>query len=265
MIWKKYSLEIEDLVWFNMMNIPFVKEWGSWIVFLSSSIIGMLIGFKSSLLFINFENIFLLLLGMAIIINAKAPISSLIKTRDIYNSNLIWTFIFILTGSLIIFFLMFETRSIMQLSFIVILIVIYFLLIIITREHFILSELIAFSIITSSSYVMYYYITGDSGFKLYIGVLLFFAASVFKVRMRLKMDVFHRVLMILYCVLCVFIYSLLSISLIPLIPLLENISLSIHPQKYSLKYTGYMELIKSIVFMVIFTLLYPAWFLFSII
>jgi len=238
------------------MNIPFVKEWGSWIVFLSSAITGMLIGLKDSTS-IHFKNIFLLLLGMSIIMNAKTPISSIIKAKSIYNSNTIWAGIFILIGSSIIFFLMFKRRSIVQLSFIVILIVTYLLLIIITREHFILSELIAFAIITSSSYVMYYYITGDSGLKLYSGVLLFFTASVFKVRMRLKMNVFHRALMILYCILCVSVYSLLSISIIPLIPLLENISLSIYPQKYSLKYTGYMELIKSVVFVVIFTLSYP--------
>lgn len=238
------------------MNIPFVREWGSWIVFLSSSIIGVLIGIKTSPLSIDFKNIFLLLIGMSIIMNVKAPLSSIIKSKDIYNLNLIWAILYLLTGSLIILFLILGTRPVLQLSFIIILIIVYFLLVSITREHFLLSELIAFAIITSSSYVMYYYITGDPEFRLYIAVLLYFSASVFKVRMRLRMNAFYRILMVSYCTFCAFIYSLLSISLIPLIPLVENILSSITLKRYSLRHTGYIESIKGVIFIVLIVLLW---------
>jgi hypothetical protein len=233
------------------MKIPVVKEWGSWAVFSSSCLAGLITGLKTKpwLAGRDYTNLTVLtVLGLVFLINAKNPLASALRSKG-NKEHVRWFLFFALSGfALLIPFL---TEGIKEFQVFALLVVSYFVLLSLGKEHHIAAELNGFALLTVSAPVVYFAVTGEMSWKLYLAVTIFFSAGVLKVRLRLRKTLLFRLLLILYCITSAVIFYYMNISLLILLPFIENIVTALWLREEKLRTTGYTELVKSILFTVI--------------
>jgi hypothetical protein len=234
------------------MNIPVVKEWGSWAVFVSSVLAALVAALLTRPWETgrDFANVTALtVLGLALLINSKNPLASSLRTRGSKKEHVFWFLFFSVSGiALLIPFLIEGTRSF---AFFSVLVLSYGILLYRGKEHSLFTEFIGFSLLTLTAPVIYFTVTGEMSLKLYVSVLLFFCAGVFKVRVRTRKTLKYRWIMALYCAVAVILYLIMSTSVIILLPLLENLVSVIFMREEKLRTTGYTELIKGIMFIIL--------------
>ena len=234
------------------MKIPVVKEWGSWAVFISSLLAGLVTGLLTS----TRETgrgipalTALTIAGLAFLVNSKNPLASALRTRWKKKEHVFWFLFFSVSGlALLIPFLRdgiktFSIFSVLALS--------YGILLYKGKEHSLFAEYNGFALLALSAPVIYFTVTGELSLKLYAAVLLFFGAGVFKVRVRTRKTLKYRWLMALYCAVAVVLYSLMNISVVMLLPLIENLISVISMREEKLRVTGYTELVKGIMFIIL--------------
>ncbi len=236
----------------NFQKIPFVKEWGSWAVFIYSCSIGLVAG----LLTLPWETgddyslrTLSAILGLAFLVNSKAPLASLLRTGGKDREYLGWFLFFALAGSALLTPFLVDWPFIVFISFLLVLS--YLVFVLRNKEHYLLAELNGFALLALSAPIVYFVVTGDISWKLYAAVLIFFWAGVLKVRVRLRKTYLYRVIMLIYCATAPLFYYCLEISVILLLPLLENIVSLILMREERLRTTGNIELIKGAVFLVL--------------
>jgi hypothetical protein len=233
----------------NAMKIPVVKEHGSWVVFIFSSVIGIAAGLRSrpwrgegDLLFVPV----LTIMGLAALINSKSPLASALRAKSGKMPHLAWFTFFAVAG---IFMLSpFLYSGFKTVVVFLPLVACYVILLSFDMEHKLLVELLGFSILSLSSPSVYFTVTGEMSYRLYLAVFIFFGAGVFKVRMRLKKDLKYRLLMILYCAFSLVIFHLTDMILYILLPLVENIVSAVRMREEKLRTTGNIELVKGLMF-----------------
>ncbi len=234
------------------MSIPFVKEWGSWVVFVSSWIAALITGLSMRPWLTGREfilNTFLCISGLTLLINSKNPLVSVVRTKGGDREQLKWLFFFGLTGTaLLIPFMVTGPGRFLLFS---LLILSYLLMLSSGKEHHILAELNGFALITLPAPIVYFVITGEMSLKLYIAVFMFFAAGVFKVKVRIKKTAAYRLFMGLYVFIVAIVFSFLEIPLVLIIPLIENIITVLWLREERLKTTGYIELTKGVLFLML--------------
>ncbi len=236
------------------MKIPLVKEHGAWFVFLFSSAAGIIAGLRQPTAEQSYSYMVLAVVGMALLINAKAPALSLIRSVSRRGENTAWLAIFFFSGILCL--MPFLVRGLIPFIFFAPIILCYFLLAAFDKEHLIITELIGFSLLSAGAAVTYFIFAGELSLKLYAAVFVFFSAGVFKVRLRLKKTLLFRQIMVIYCIAAAGIYTLMGISALILLPLLENILFSFWLREEKLKVTGNTELVKGLVFLLLFSLFF---------
>jgi len=245
------------------MKIPIVKEYGSWAVFGSSSLAALFAGLMTRPW--NAGRDFsgttcMTILGLIFLINAKVPLSSLLRSKSFTESgesdtgkhnreSLYWFIFYMITGMLLLvpflieglgYFICFSA-----------LVISYSMLMSRGKEHHLFAEINGFALLTLSAPVIYFTVTGDVSMRLYIAVLVFFVAGVLKVRVRIRKTSAFRIAMLCYCAASAIIFYLLDISLILLVPLFENIISAIWLREEKLKTVGDIELTKGIIFIVL--------------
>ncbi len=234
------------------MKIPVVKEWGSWAVFVSSSLAALVAGLLTHPWQTgrDFANVTALtVLGMAFLINSKNPLASALRARRNKKEHVLWFLFFSVSGlALLMPFLLDGIRSF---AFFSVLVLSYGILLYKGKEHSIFTEFNGFALLTLAAPVIYFTVTSELSLKLYAAVLLFFGAGVFKVRLRTRKTLKYRWIMVLYCAVAVILYSILNMSVIILLPLLENLISVIFMRDEKLRTTGYTELIKGIMFIIL--------------
>jgi len=232
------------------MKIPFVKEWGSWVVFSSSCLAGLVTGLSTRpwLSGRDFAEVTVLtVMGLVFLINSKNPLASALRSRG-KKRHVRWFLFFAVTGlALLIPFL---TEGIKTFQVFALLAVTYVILLSFGKEHHLAAELNGFALLTISAPVVYFAVTGAMSWKLYIAVTVFFSAGVFKVRLRLRKTPLFRMVMILYCATSAVLFYYINISLLILVPFLENIATALWLREEKLSTTGYTELAKGILFIV---------------
>lgn len=231
------------------MRIPVVKEHGSWVVFIFSSIVGIAAGLRvrpwqgdRDFLFVPV----LTIIGLTFLINSKASLASALRTKTGKKPHLIWFVFFSLSGTLFLTpFLYYGLKT-----FIVFfpLVACYVILLSLEMEHKLFVELLGFAILSVSAPVVCFSVAGEMSFRLYLAVFIFFAAGVFKVRMRLKKNLTYRVLMIFYCAFSLLVFFLINVPLLILAPFIENIVSAIRMRDEKLRTTGNIELVKGLIF-----------------
>ncbi len=234
------------------MKIPFVKEWGSWAVFVSSCIAALVAGFLDRPWDTGRDSDALTvftIMGLAFLINSKNPLAAVIRSKGKNKEHVGWFLFFSIAGLLQL--LPFLIQGFGEFWPFSLLLISYSLLLSKGKEHHLIAELNGFAMLTLSAPVVYYAFTGDMSLKLYAAVLIFFAAGVFKVRVRLRQTLFYRWLMVLYCAAACAVFYMLHISVIMLLPFIENIATAVWMREEKLKTTGYTELVKGIVFIVL--------------
>jgi hypothetical protein len=234
------------------MKIPFVKEWGSWAVFVTSCLAALIAGlltrpWETAREFGSLTT--LTIVGLAFLINSKNPLAAVIRSKGQKKEHIGWFLFFSITG--LLFFVPFLIEGITYFWPFALLIVSYSIFLWMGKEHHILAELNGFAMLTLSAPIVYFAVTGEMSLKLYAAVTVFFAAGVFKVRVRIKKSPFYRWVMVFYCVAACLAFYFLSISIMLLLPLTENIMTSILMREEKLKTTGYTELVKGIIFIIL--------------
>jgi hypothetical protein len=233
------------------MKVPVVKEWGSWAVFSSSCLAGLITGLNTKpwLAGRDFTHVTVLtVIGLVFLINSKNPLASALRSRG-KKRHVRWFLFFAVTGlALLVPFL---TEGIKTFQVFALLAASYVVLLFTGKEHHLAAELNGFALLTISAPVVYFAVTGEMSWKLYIAVTVFFSAGVFKVRLRLRKTPVFRLVMILYCISSAILFYYINISLIILIPFLENIATALWLREEKLSATGYTELAKGILFIVL--------------
>jgi len=238
------------------MKIPVVKEWGSWAVFSSSCLAGLITGLKTQpwLAGRDFTKVTALtILGSAFLINSKNPLALALRSKG-KKEHILWFLFFTLTG--LVFLIPFLIEGIKTFQIFAILIASYFILLSSGKEHHLAAELNGFALLTISAPVVYFAVTGEMSWKLYLAVTAFFAAGVFKVRLRLRKTPLFRLIMVFYCAAAAVIFCIADISIFILLPFIENIMSALWLREERLSATGNMELAKSILFIALIGLLW---------
>ena len=245
------------------MNIPIVKEYGSWAVFCCSCLAALSAGLMTRPWDSGREFSYITLMtiiGMIFLINAKVPFSSLLRARSFNESgesdtgkrsteHMYWLLIFVIAGlGLLVPFLMDGFRYFIGFS---ILVISYAILMKRGREHHLIAEINGFALLTLSAPIIYFTVTGDVSMRIYAAVLIFFVAGVLKVRVRIKKTPLYRGSMVTYCLAAAVVFHLIHIPLILLVPLLENIVSAIWMKEVKLKTVGDIELTKGILFILL--------------
>lgn len=236
------------------MKIPLVKEHGSWVVFILSSLSAIFTGiYAYPMDKVPYLELILTVLGIAFLINSKKPLTTALKTKAERGINIYWFLAFSLGGTAMT--LPFLVTGITQFLMFIPLIIIYVILLLRGKEHSLIAELIGFSLLCVSAPVIYFVLTENFSLRIYLIVFMFFAAGVFKVRVRMRRSIQYRVMMLIYCLMVFLIFRYLGVSTIILLPLIENVFTSLWIREEKLKTTGQIELVKGVVFMLLFILL----------
>jgi len=236
----------------SFQRIPFVREWGSWAVFIYSCSAGLIAGLQTRPW--QTGNGFSIrtlaaILGLIFLVNSKATLASFLRSAENRKEHLGWLLFFSLTGlALLMPFLISGTGILLASS---LLVLIYLVFVSNGKEHYLIAELNGFALLTMSAPIVYFVITGEVSWKLYTAVLIFFWAGVLKVRARLKKTVPYRSLMLVYCAAAPFLYHYVNIPVILLLPLSENVISLILMREERLRRTGNIELIKGAVFLIL--------------
>jgi len=232
-----------------MMKIPLVKEWGSWVVFGASCLTA--VAAASSTQPLKAESggagaVLATIAGLFFLINTKPSLLSAVRAKGPRGTHLTWFILFAAAGLLLL--VPFLRTGISRFAPFLILPAAYLVLVWNGWEHRVYTELTGFALLTAASPVVYFVMTGVVSMKLYIAVLLYFAAGVLKVRVRMKKTPFYRILMVVYCAAVLYMYTFLHINVVLLVPLSENIISAVWMREEKLKTTGNIELAKSILF-----------------
>ncbi len=218
-----------------------LKEYGSWAVAATAFVAGLQGSAFSA------GKIALAVICCFLIINSKEAFSKWVKFRDIKGGVLFslqlvaGALIFLyITGKDITGFLPFATVP-----------VCYLLFFKLKGEHFIVTEVLGFMVLSLTVLVSFYISTEKTGYIIYLIVALYFAAGVFKVRMQLRKDAMYRVVSFLYLLFVVVVYKLINVSLVLSVPLIDNLVFLLKPYRIKLKQTGWIELVKSVLFVIL--------------
>lgn len=237
------------------MKIPVVKEWGSWAVSGASCLAAVMTGLLKRSPETDQGFIFttvLTILGLVMLINSKNPLAASLRSKGSKKEHIVWFLVFSITG--LISLTPFLIDGIGKFAVFALLAFSYVILLANGKEHHILSELNGFALLTLSAPIVYFVITGEMSLKLYAVIFIYFAAGVFKVRVRIRKTLFFRWLMAIYCLAAIAIYYFLNVPVIILLPLIENIWTVLMMREEKLKTTGYIELTKSVVFVILLSL-----------
>jgi len=231
------------------MKIPFVKEHGSWVVFILSSIAGIAAGLRVRPWHMERASFFepiMTIIGLIFLINSKAPLASALRTKTEKRAYFTWFVFFSLSGTLFLIPFLYDGLK----TFIVFLplVMSYVILLSLDMEHNIFTELLGFAILALSAPIVYFIVTGEMSYRLYFMVLIFFAAGVFKVRMRIKKDLAYRLLMVFYCAGSLLVFFFLNMHFLILAPFVENIVSAIRVRDEKLRTIGNIELFKGLIF-----------------
>jgi len=222
-----------------------LKEYGSWGVMVISYLAGLFAGGG-----ISFKAVFSLL-ALSLFVNSKQAFTLWIRHVDSIKSSAVFM-IQIVLASLIIVSILGEAVS--EMLPYALIPAIYILLLYFAGEHAIMTEIFGFALLTFSSLIAKFVTTNMIDNRLYIAVAVFFAASVFKVKLQLKKEFPRRVSMILYVAFAVFAYYLIQMPVIILLPLIDNVIFSLTLYKLKLKATGWIEVIKGVAFLALIAL-----------
>jgi hypothetical protein len=123
-------------------------------------------------------------------------------------------------------------------------------------EHHILTEVLGFALISLAAVLAKCAVTGGVDVRLFVAVAFYFTAGVFKIKTLLLKKSRDRVLTVLYCVLTVFVYRGYHVSVIILLPLIDNIVAAALLYKVKLQTTGWIEVAKSVLFLILMSFYY---------
>ncbi len=225
----------------------FLKEYGSWSVLIIAFLAGLIASRAFSW---TAAPVFL---ALALLINSKQAFTR--WTRGKGDSQALIIFLGPIVAAAAILLVLFN-RDVLLLLPLLVIPAAYLLMNRFTGEHFLLTEVLGFALISLAAVLAKFSIIHGVDVRLYIAVAVYFIAGVFKVRALLRKKMFDRVLTALYVVLAFFAYRGFHIPLIILLPFIDNLIVAAKPYHVKLQTTGWIEVGKSLLFLVLMAVYY---------
>ncbi len=225
----------------------FLKEYGSWSVLIISFLIGLAVSRAFSWAVIP------LFLSLGLMINSKQAFTKWLRKRDDRTPLLVFLCHLVLAALILI--LIFRGDIIMLLPLLIVPAA-YLAVNRLAGEHFLVTELLGFTLLSLAAVLAKFLLTGGLDVPLFLGVAFYFTAGVFKVKALLLKKPLYRVLTVLYALAAVYVYYRMHIPKIILLPLAENLVAVSGLYTVRLQTTGWIEVAKSLVFLVLFVVYY---------
>jgi hypothetical protein len=218
----------------------FLKEYGAWSVLIVAFLIGLGVSRAYPWQAIP------LFLALGLLINSKQAYTRWVRKTDGRESLLIFLGqIAIATLLLIAIF----GRNIPLLLPLLIFPAVYLLMNRFAGEHFVVTELLGFVLLSLAAVLAKFLVVQGVDVRLFVATALYFTAGVFKVKAVLLKKTRDRVLTVLYVLFALYAYGRFHIAAIVLLPLVENIVMAVTLYKVRLQTTGWIEVVKSLVFL----------------
>ncbi len=224
-----------------------MKEYGSWAVMLISWLTGIAVSRSLNV------RALIVLLAVALAVNSKQALS--LWMRGPGGAKYRAPFLFQAAAAAAIFLAFFGNYIRIFLPYAA-LPAAYILLNRLAGEHAAATEVAGFFLLAATALMARFAVTSEIDPRLYVAVALFFAAGVFKVRVRFGKRVVDRAVMMIYLLLVFDVYSFLKLPVIVLVPLVDNLLFSITLYRVKLRVAGWVEVAKGLVFLVLMTLAY---------
>ncbi len=225
----------------------FLKEYGSWSVLIISYLIGL--GVSRAFAWTAVP----LFLSLCLMINSKQAFMRWVRKRD--DARPLLVFLGQLAASAAILILVFRNDIVMLLP-LLIFPALYLAANRLAGEHFIVTELLGFVLLSLAAVLAKFLLTGGLDVPLFLGVAFYFTAGVFKVKALLFRKPVYRILTVLYALAAVYVYHRMHIPKIILLPLAENLAAVSGLYSLRLQTTGWIEVAKSIMFLLLFIVYY---------
>jgi hypothetical protein len=225
----------------------FLKEYGAWSVLITVFLIGAGASRAFSWTLIP------LFLALGLLINSKQALTKWIRRTEDRTSLVIFLGQIVVAAAILL--AIFST-DIPRLMTLLIFPVAYLLMNKFAGEHFILTEVLGFALLSLAAVLVKFLLTDSVDIRLFLGVALYFTANVFKVKTMLLRNMQHRVMTVLYAIFAVFVYWRINIPIIVLLPLADNLIAAATLYKVKLQTVGWMEVAKSLLFLVLFSYYY---------
>ena len=224
-----------------------LKEYGSWSVLFVASIVGIGVSRGFSWL------VFPLFLALGLLVNSKQAYTKwLRKKEDLRSLVIFFGQVAVATIVLVAIF----GSDVPRLLPLLVLPAAYLLMNRFAGEHFVITELLGFALLSLAAVLMKFLITNGLDVRLFVAVALYFTAGVFKIKAVLFRKTMDRVLAVLYVLFAIAVYKGFHLSLALLLPLLENIVAAATLYKVRLQTTGWIEVAKSLAFLLLMLFTY---------
>ncbi|GBD98612.1 hypothetical protein BMS3Abin07_00636 [bacterium BMS3Abin07] len=224
-----------------------LKEYGSWSIMAIAFMTGLLVskgaGVDAAWAFV----------ALALLVNSKQAFT--LWMRRVNGSGALLIFLAQALVSATIFILLFG-KGILDLLPLIIIPIMYIALLVFKGEHFILTEISGFAVLSLSAVISKFSVTANVDYILYLCVAVYFIAGVFKVRVRFKRSTFMRAVMIVYVFFSFAACYLMKVPVIVLLPLADNLVFSITMYKVKLMVTGWVEVTKGVLFLLLMMFFY---------
>lgn len=219
----------------------FLKEYGSWSVLIIAYIIGLALS-RGGFTWLAIP----LFVALGLLINSKQAFTKWLRKRTDKTALLI--FLGQIAVATVLLFAIFR-GDVPRLLPLLIFPAAYLLMNKFAGEHFVLTEVLGFALISLAAVLAKFLITGGLDVRLFVAVALYFTAGVFKVKTLLRKRVQDRLLTALYVLFAAYAYRGFHIPIVILLPLLDNLLVAVHPYQLKLKTTGWIEVVKSLLFL----------------
>ncbi len=221
----------------------FLKEYGSWSVLIIASVIG--VGASRSFSWAVIP----LFIALGFLINSKQAFTK--WSRRSGGITAFAVFLIQIAVAAIVLISLFGSSITMLLPLLVFPAA-YLLSSRLANEHAVLTEVLGFVLLSLAAVLMKYLLTGGLDVRLFLGVAFYFSAGVFKVKALLLKKTSYRVMTALFVLVSLYVYHRMYIPLIILLPLVDNLIAAATLYKVRLKTTGWIEVGKSLAFLVLF-------------
>jgi len=218
----------------------FLKEYGSWSVLIIAYIIGM--GVSRTFVWQALP----VLVALGLLINSKQAFTRWNRRAGAREALAVFLVQLAIAAGIIISIV---GRDIPLLLPLLVFPAAYLAMSLVAGEHNIVTELLGFALLSLSSVIAKFLVVGGLDVRLFVAVALYFTAGVFKVKAVLLKKPLDRALAVLYILFAAYAYRRFHISLLILLPLAENVVMSATLYKVRLQTTGWIEVVKSLLFL----------------
>jgi hypothetical protein len=217
-----------------------LKEYGSWSVLTVAFLIGL--GVSRAFPWQAIP----LYLSLGLLINSKQAYTKWFrKTEDRTPLGIFLVEVAIAAAILVALF----GGSMPQLLPLLVFPAVYLLMNRFAGEHHVLTELLGFALLSLAAVLARFLVVEGVDVRLFVATALYFTAGVFKVKTVLFKKLRDRVLTVLYVLFALYAYGRFHITAIVLMPLVENIVMAFTLYKVRLQTTGWIEVVKSLIFL----------------